>query len=414
MRPHLTLWSRIDRDRLATMAALTGALMLVVTALVVETLCLGFGSWGLWEWSTSVRLEQEYVGLKRALYARLGNMSWEEGVAVQDGYEREIQAAAKRAFNRQPSSWAPFLVVVCPCVLALNAYMLSRGERGLLRRLKPVRAELGSAPKTTRALYEACIAAGHGFPPTLFIIDEQTVNAAIVGAPGTGAFKLLVTEGLLQIPAEQQRAIFASLLGRKRSGRSAALTGTAGIADLFARLVGAELIALQRRWTDLPGERPPLIERLVVVSVPVIASSLVGVTLVLLMDASAKGLPVAAIEAATDPYKALGIVGLSLLAGIIVALPAILAISFAQRTIALLGDEEGMLISKDPCASLEALKTGEVLGTRVWRAAPYAHLFWCWPGESRSILSWRNTARRRAAASESGPWTAAEEDAAGS
>ncbi|MDI6711978.1 MAG: hypothetical protein QMD96_01935 [Anaerosomatales bacterium] len=236
------------------------------------------------------------------------------------------------------------------------------------------------------------------------------MNAAIVGAPGTAAFRLLVTEGLLLMPVEQQRAIFASLLGRRRYHRARVLTCTAGIAGLFARVAGAEFIALSRRWSIFPGERPPLSERLAVVLGPLTASTLFGITMVLLLDASDKGLSLAVLEAAKDPFTAPGIVGLSLFAGIVAALPAILAISFAQQTIALLGDEEGMLIGKDPAALYEALKAGEELGTRVWGAAPYAHLFWCWPGECRSILSWRNTARRRAAAYESGPWAAAEEE----
>ncbi|MDI6711979.1 MAG: hypothetical protein QMD96_01940 [Anaerosomatales bacterium] len=115
MRQHLTLWSRIDRDRLATIAALAGASVLVIAALVTETLCLGFGWWGLYEWGKSVVLEQQYMALKDAQYAWLRIMSWKGGTAVQDEYEREIQAALNRVSRREPSSPVPFLVLAGVC-----------------------------------------------------------------------------------------------------------------------------------------------------------------------------------------------------------------------------------------------------------------------------------------------------------
>jgi hypothetical protein len=114
------------------------------------------------------------------------------------------------------------LLIALGVLLALgaiaSAVQLANAEDWVRNRFKGTTAKKGTQPALERILEEMAIAAGLLSPPRLVVLDTAAINAYALGTARSKAV-VGVTRGLLEtMPADEQRAVVATLTARVVSG----------------------------------------------------------------------------------------------------------------------------------------------------------------------------------------------------
>lgn len=114
------------------------------------------------------------------------------------------------------------LLIALGVLLALGALaaavQLANAEDWVRNRFKGTIAKKGSQPVLERIVEEMAIAAGLARPPRLVVLDTDSINAYALGTARSNAV-IGVTRGLLEtMPADEQRAVVATLIARIVSG----------------------------------------------------------------------------------------------------------------------------------------------------------------------------------------------------
>jgi Zn-dependent protease with chaperone function len=303
------LWDRIDADR-AKVAA-----FLVVFA-------LGVG--------VALAL---LVGLAGLLVA---------GAAMLSGHTEDVLAIL-------PSAMA--VSVGLGAVLAMSHAwrMLAHPESLLLERFGAVPAQKGTYLETKSALHDMAIAVGYPHSPTLWVIpDCYRVNAFAIGLRESSAV-VGVTRGFTErLTPDDQRAAFANLMARLRSGDT--LWATA-VSAVMGPIWAAR--AVQFRSQEKREEEP---RRVFWTG----STSYTG-------------------SEGSDA----GIVGGFILGFIAVVFTELMMAGHerAAMVAAEKADAEGMLLLKDPAMMLTGLqRTLEANNTVPGAGEEYSMLFYCWAG----------------------------------
>jgi Zn-dependent protease with chaperone function len=258
-------------------------------------------------------------------------------------------------------------------VIATVAYewiALSRSERRLVERFRAEIVPKGERIDSKMALKDMAIASGMPVAPALYEIAGTNVNAFVAHAIGRRPVVGVTSGFLSKLDLDMQRAVFANLVARLRSGDT--LVNTA-ISALMAPLESWRYRREARQNEALDGE---------------------------FLDSDAP---------TTDPLAALLVFGIAM-----VLLGEIVAAGHrrAQLRIAEKADAEGMLLLKDPRAMLAALQRCVELDNVVPSAGEaYGQLFYCWTGDSTNDEDdpeWRRVARLREVLGVEG-WVAADE-----
>jgi hypothetical protein len=114
------------------------------------------------------------------------------------------------------------LLIALGVLLALGAaaaaVQLANAEDWVRNRFKGTTAKKGTQPVLERIVEEMAIAAGLARPPRLVVLDTDSINAYALGTARSNAV-IGVTRGLLEtMPADEQRAVVATLVARIVSG----------------------------------------------------------------------------------------------------------------------------------------------------------------------------------------------------
>lgn len=219
---------------------------------------------------------------------------------------------------------------------------LSDPHRRLPRLFGATLSEVGTFLPTKSALHDMAIASGLEHSPPLWVIDDERVNAFVVGMNQRDAV-VGVTRGMTErIGADEQRAVFANLMARLCSGDVIWSTAVSAVMGPIWHARSAQM----RRQDDEDAQ---------------------------------DGAIAAGARAAGSAWE-----GPLFLAGTL-AVVFTEALMAGHERAALLAaekaDAEGMLLLKDPRAMLDALT--HVLGadnTVSDAGEEYSMLFYCWAG----------------------------------
>lgn len=272
----------------------------------------------------------------------------------------------------------PAAVVGIVVALVVVRLSLRPHERALLRRVAAERVPPGAYPKAKHALAHVAVAAGIGTPPGLYTTPEASLNAFYVGTPGQPGYAICATEAVLELGEAEQRAIYANLISRSIARRTWVLERTSGMAAVgWLTLISLGGLADGLRIeADVSGSQPtfeaggcwvPLL-----VGTPFAA-------LVLLASLEDPGSWFAFVLTWAAPVVLAWVVTTGLLAT---------TMGRAQVRDAHLGDGEGLLLTREPDAMIDALRWTEANWNTVPRCEAHAHLFWAWPGHPRGIGAW--------------------------
>lgn len=384
--PRRALWDVVDRGRASTLAAVSGAIALLLVGAVLCAALFAVIPWVAVEYPRTKTEAQRVYELERMI--RIKGIP-DEFNSVAQGWpsvaKLNPQLAAAKARERTPTPAAPFLAFAFIVVAVSFLASVTRGDPDLRKRLAAVPLKSADHPRTFHALAEMAIAAGEPFPPRLFVVDADSVNAALVGKRATPSFAMLVTTRFLELSAAEQRAAFANLLSRGPSVRGWVLRASALFSVPFWWVAARDITFGVRRFVGRPG-RQTYSERMAMVFGP-------AMMIFLLTSAASAGY---ALLTYVTGQKApgfqsdavLGVTALACLFCLPVALLAVKALSFAQEATAMLADNEGLLLSKEPAATFTGLAYATRFGTHVPHAEAYGHLFWCSP-LGTSYLGWK-------------------------
>lgn len=240
-------------------------------------------------------------------------------------------------------------LVAAVAAAAWTTVALSRSERWLVRRLGAEILPKGEALPSKMALKDMALAAGISPAPATYVLETSNVNAFVFAAsrrrPIVG-----VTRGLIdRLSIDEQRAVFANLVARLRSGDTIYATGlTALTRPLWA--------ARDRQLRDSAEED----------------------------SAAMLGLPA---NAGNGQDDAMALGWLFFLAAAFVAITEVAAFGSRRSQLkqAEVADAEGMLLLRDPKAMLSALESCIRLDNYVPTGGPaFAQLFYCWTGDATS------------------------------
>ncbi len=246
-------------------------------------------------------------------------------------------------------AWASGIAAVL--ALAWTGVGLSRSERWLLRRLGATIVPKGDELPAKHALKDMALAAGITPAPAFYVLETGNVNAFVFAAsrrrPVVG-----VTRGFLdRLSAEEERAVFANLVARLRSGDTIYATGVTALTRPLWYVRDSQLRASAEEDSAIMlGGRPASRE-----------------------------------AAAQDAEGPLG--WFFIVAAVFVAVTEIAAFGsrHAQLRQAEVADAEGMLLLKEPKAMLSALEMCIRFNNFVPTAGPaFAQLFYCWTGDATS------------------------------
>lgn len=240
--------------------------------------------------------------------------------------------------------------------LAYEFLALARSERRLLAAVQATFVPKGERLDAKHALKDMAIASGMPMAPALFEVPSNNVNAFVAQAIGRRAV-VGVTAGFLdRLTPTQQRAVFANLIARLRSGDARVATAISA------------LVAPLEHWRSLHEKAQNDA-----------------------IDAAMLGRRVQ--EPAIESFPLFG-VPMVVLGEVVAA-----AHRRAQLRAAEKADAEGMLLLKDPPAMLSALTRCVELDNVVPTAGEaYGELFYCWTGDSTNDdddPEWRRVARLR-------------------
>ena len=263
---------------------------------------------------------------------------------------RSLALMGSAAFGGLAAAWAIFTLL--------------RSEKWLLGRLGAVLVPTGELLATKYALKDMAIAAGLDVAPALYQIPNTSVNAFIFAARRRRAV-VGITRGFVEkLSIDEQRAVFANLIARLRSGDTIVSTGvTALMAPVHA----------WRAWS-LDSDDLDM-------SAALRGSGDEGDT-----------------SGASDGEGALLFVvfgfGFALLAELVAAGHRRAQLSAAEKA-----DAEGMLLLKDPASMLSALEKCVPLNNGVPAAGEaLAEVFYCWTADStddEDDPEWQRVARLR-------------------
>ena len=303
-RRHEALWDRIDHNRLKT-------------AVFIVAFVLG-------------------LGVSSALFVGV--------IGVFLGFVLVPQSGTVTFFGALP--WIVLVALgagaAAGCIHVLRS--LSDPHRRLPRLFGARLSDVGTLLPTKSALHDMAIAAGMEHAPPLWLIDDERVNAFVVGMRTQDAV-VGVTRGMTErVPTDEQRAVFANLMARLRSGDVLWSTAVSAVMGPIWQARTAQL-----RKQEEPDDDTGL---------GWLAGSPVA------RDAAWHG-PVIVIGALTVVITEL------LMAGHERA-----ALMASEKA-----DAEGMLLLKDPCSMLEALtRVLEADNTVTGADEAYSMLFYCWSG----------------------------------
>ena len=247
-------------------------------------------------------------------------------------------------------AWVSATTLVGAAIWTLFA--LGRSERWLLERLGAMIVPKGEMLPSKYALKDMALAAGITPAPALYAVPTPNVNAFVFAAsrrrPVIG-----VTSGLVErLPVEEQRAVFANLVARLRSGDTIHATGVTALTRPLWFMRDRQMV----RDAELES-RTMLGDR---------------------RDADG-------IAARSDADAALLVAWLFLPAAAFVAVTEVAAFGSRRSQLrqAEVADAEGMLLLREPRAMLDALESCIRANNYVPTAGPgFAQLFYCWTGDS--------------------------------
>ncbi len=252
---------------------------------------------------------------------------------------------------------APVIAAVGTGLYVVNAVLTS--ERRLLKRLGAHIVAKGELVESKMAVKDMAIAAGMACAPSFNLIENSNVNAFIVAVPGRRP-ALGVTRGLIErLTIEEQRAVYANLVARFRSG------------DTVAASAITALLWPVQVWRDRRNA------------------------------ALTRSLDHELINAGEDATTGDPLVVLFFFGFALVLLAELLAASHrrAQLRAAEKADAEAMLLLKDPLAMLAALEHCIRVDNVVPSAGEvYGELFYIWTGDStddEDDPQWERVARLR-------------------
>jgi len=230
--------------------------------------------------------------------------------------------------------------------IAHTVRMLAHPERRLPGQFGAVPTQMGAFLETKSALHDMAIAAGYPHSPQLWMIDDcDRVNAFALGLKDSRAV-VGVTRGFAErLTPDDQRAVFANLMARLRSGDTLWATVVSAVMGPIWATRAAQFRA-QERSNEL-GE----------------------------------GVGLAALSQSRDGSGS--IVAMFVLGFIAVVLTELMMAGHerAAMVAAEKADAEGMLLLKDPRAMLDGLqRTLEANNTVPGAGEEYSMLFYCWAG----------------------------------
>ncbi len=243
--------------------------------------------------------------------------------------------------------WLPAILGALPVALAgvvgYVAWAMTRPEHWFADRLGAVLAPRGELLEVKHALKDMAIASGFDVAPALYVIETPNVNAFLFGRSGRRAI-VGVTRGLVErLEITEQRAVFANLMARLRSGDNIRASGVTALVAPLWRLRDTQMTAPDDELTRPPGGRDSRLEQ-------------ESNTLALFA-----------------PMAAFVVLSELLLAG-----DRRVQLRNAEKA-----DAEGMLLLKEPGAMLSALEKTVRFNNYVPTAGnAMGQLFYAWTGES--------------------------------
>lgn len=225
--------------------------------------------------------------------------------------------------------------------------MLKDPARRLPGRFRALPSQKGTFLETKSALHDMAIAAGFAHSPQLWVIDDcDRINAFAVGLEEGGAV-VGVTRGFAErLTADDQRAAFANLMARLRSGDTLWATVVSAVMGPIWAARGAQYRDQDKGESDAGGILPGVAAmRSQEAAGAVVAWFVLGFFAVVLTELLMAGHERAALAAAEK------------------------------------ADAEGMLLLKDPRVMLEGLaRILEANNTVPGAGEEYSMLFFCWAG----------------------------------
>jgi Zn-dependent protease with chaperone function len=245
-----------------------------------------------------------------------------------------------------PAVMAGAVVLGAGLAIAHAVRALAHPERRLPGRFGAVPSQQGTFLETKSALHDMAIAAGYPHSPQLWVIDGcDRVNAFALGLKDSRAV-VGVTRGLTErLTPDDQRAVFANLMARLRSGDT-----------LWATVVSS-------------------------VMGPIWATRTAQFRAQETADEVGEGVGLAALAQSREGSGS--VVALFILGFFAVVLTELMMAGHerAARVAAEKADAEGMLLLKDPREMLDGLQhTLDVDNTVPGAGEEYSMLFYCWAG----------------------------------
>jgi len=238
------------------------------------------------------------------------------------------------------------VVLGAALAIAHTVRMLAHPERRLPGQFGAVPTQMGTFLETKSALHDMAIAAGYPHSPQLWMIDDcDRINAFALGLKDSRAV-VGVTRGFAEcLTPDDQRAVFANLMARLRSGDTLWATVVSAVMGPIWAIRAAQFRA--QETSDEVGE----------------------------------GVGVAALAQGRDGSGS--IVAMFILGFFAVVLTELMMAGHERAAMAAAekADAEGMLLLKDPRAMLDGLQhTLDVNNTVPGAGEEYSMLFYCWAG----------------------------------
>jgi len=257
---------------------------------------------------------------------------------------------------------------------AWAAFTLLRSEKWLLKRLGATLVPTGQLLETKMALKDMAIAAGLGVAPALYLIDTRSTNAFVFAARRRRAVVGVTWGFVTKLSVDEQRAAFANLVARLRSGDTITATGITALMWPVHAWRSSRFAAADKEYGDLQvtGSR----------------------------DSDGSGSD----SGGFVLYFLFGM-GFAIVSELAAAGHRRSQLSTAEKA-----DAEGMLLLKDPVSMLDALNHCVELDNLVPSAGEaFAELFYCWTGASSGEADdpeWQRVARlREVLGVEGATWT---------
>jgi Zn-dependent protease with chaperone function len=230
------------------------------------------------------------------------------------------------------------------------ARMLTRPEERLPGAFGAVPCQRGTLPETESALRDMAIAAGCPGAPRLWLIDDcDRVNAFALGLVETETI-IGVTRGFTQrMTADDQRAVFANLMARVRSGDT-----------LWATVLSAIMGPIWAQRASQLHKDAPLVEE------PTWGQALTG-----------------GMAGDDGSQRSQGVAGGFLLGFLGVVMTELMMAGHERAALAAAekADAEGMLLLKDPAQMIAGLDhVLQANNTVPGAEEAYSGLFFCWAG----------------------------------